>query len=103
MTPSIARHYARQTLAGVFGKVFKREHYYKSSCLRVSPVRFSCGFSFSSGLNYYFGTVAVYYTNGSGGSVHWTDNYVVHRVNDYCYFRSGHRSRCRVNSGHGSW
>jgi len=76
---------------------------YKPSCTRVASTRFSCAFTFSSGPSDYYGTVIVYYTNGSGGKVYWTDRYTVHWVNDYCYFRSGHPHRCRIHTKRGSW
>lgn len=102
MTLAVARSDARQTLAGALRKAFSRAHSYKPSCSRISSTRFSCAFTFSSGPNLYYGTVTVYYTNGSGGKTYWSDDYTVHWVRASCLF-TGHRRGCRIHTKHGTW
>jgi hypothetical protein len=102
LTVSRGRSYANQTLAGVLGKTFKRGSQHELTCARASATRFNCGFTFSSGPNYYYGNVIVYYIFGAGESVYWTDRYTVHWVNNFCYFHSGHRRRCKIHTRTGT-
>jgi len=103
MQPAKARSYARQTLAGAFGRRFKRGHQYTASCHRLGPIRFRCNVAWSYGANYYYGRVTVYYVSGLRGTVEWSDAYTMSWVNDRCYFYSGHPQRCAVHSARGSW
>lgn len=103
MTLSAGRFYVRQTVAAVVGGPFRREHAYSTTCWRGSAIRITCSVSFSSGPSDYWGNVTVYFTNGSDGNTYWSDNYSLHRVNDRCYFHSGHRNRCRIYTKRGTW
>jgi trypsin len=103
MQPAKARSYARQTLAGAFGRRFKRGHQYTASCHRLGPIRFRCNVAWSYGANYYYGRVTVDYVSGLRGTVEWSDAYTMSWVNDRCYFYSGHPQRCAAHSARGSW
>ncbi len=103
LTIAAARSYARQTLAARLRKVFKARVHFTLSCRRASSTRANCGFTFSSRQNFYYGNVTVYYASGSAGKVYWANRYTIHWVNDYCYFRSGHRGSCKVHTKRGSW
>ena len=102
MTLAVARAGARRTLAGALGKAFSRGHSYRPSCSRVSSTRFSCGFTFFSGSNDYYGTVIVFYTSGSGDKAYWSDSYTVHWVSASC-LRTGHRGSCKIHTKRGTW
>lgn len=102
LTLAAARSYAQKTLAKVLGRAFKRRAGLKLSCSRVSSTRANCKFSFSSPQNYYYGTVTVYDTGGSADKVYWANHYTIHSVNGACYFRSGHRSSCKLHTKRGS-
>ena len=103
MNKATARSYVRQVLAGVFHGVFARRESYELSCSRAPATRVSCGVTFSSGPNDYYGNVAAFYEFGSDGKVYWSDRYTIHWVNDYCYFHSGHRRSCKINIKHGTF
>jgi hypothetical protein len=103
LSPTTARTDARAVLAGALGNVFDHGHAYKPSCSRASSTRFACAFTFSNGANDYYGDITVYYVNGSGGKIYWTDRYTLHWVNDSCYFHSGHRRRCTIHKRQGTW
>ena len=83
--------------------MFGRGDAYRTSCSRVSGIKISCQVNFSSGLNDYYGSVTIHYLFGPKAQVEWTDNYVVRSVNERCYFHSGHRTRCRIQTKRGSW
>lgn len=102
LTFADARRFVRRTLNGALGYAFRRGYQYKASCTRDSRIKIACGIHFSSGPNDYYGTVTVYYVLVSG-QVQWTDHYVIHWVNDYCYFHSGHRSSCASHTSSGTW
>jgi secreted trypsin-like serine protease len=102
MTLAAARSFVKQTLAGLFGRAFRRGHAYTTSCSRSSGIRVSCAVKFRSGPNDYSGKVTVYYVNSSGGTVHWTDSYTLRWVNRRCS-RSAHRRRCQIHTKRGSW
>lgn len=97
-----AKHYVRLTLGGGLARVFKHGFQYTVRCSRESSTRFKCAVTFSSGANYYYGNVTVYYLSGAGGSLEWTDTYTIHWVNRQCYLGSGHAQRCRVDTRHGT-
>jgi trypsin len=104
MSLATARAFTRKTLAGALGKPFKRGHSLRTACRRSSAIRYSCGFKFSYSGNDYYGNIAVFYVYGAKGTkVFWTDKYMIHWVNDACYFHSGHRSSCAVYTKHGVW
>jgi len=103
MTSDEARSDTRQVLAGVLRHAYARRLQLRISCSRTSAVRFNCGITFSSGPNDYYGNVNVFYTTATATTTYWSDRFTVRRVNDHCYFDSGHRSRCKVESKRGTY
>jgi elastase-1 len=104
LTLSTARTFIRQTLSGAVGKPFRHRRSLRTSCHRSSVTRYSCGFTFGYRGNDYYGSVTVFYVYGARGTeVRWTDKYMVHWVNDLCYFHSGHRRSCTIHTKHGVW
>lgn len=66
-------------------------------CARQSKARLKCGITWFQGADDYFGTTTVFYAirhNVVLAGVHFT----VHWVNDQCYFHSGHRASCQVQT-----
>jgi secreted trypsin-like serine protease len=98
-----ARRYVRATVVGVYGANFRNGRNYIVRCARNSAQRFKCQVSWRYGSADYFGAVSVYYVRDSHSVVVWTDQYVVHSVDDHCYFHANHRSRCNVGTKRGSW
>jgi hypothetical protein len=102
LTFADARYYVRETLNGVLGYISRQAHRYSASCSRDTRIRIGCSVKFWYGPNDYWGTVTI--SNGRfSGKIEWTDTYVIHWVNDYCYWHSGHRSTCRIHTRRGSW
>ena len=97
-----AKSYVHQTLAGVFGRTFTHAQRYTATCNRKSRTRFTCGVTWFSSPNHYFGSVTVYYRRRPDGTVAWDDTYAISSVNDHCYFHSRHSRRCLVNKEVGS-
>jgi trypsin len=102
MTLAAAGSYVNQTLHGVLGSPFAARQSYKTTCTRNSVSQVTCSFTFTSSSNYYYGHVTVYYIR-SAGQIYWTDSYLIHWVNNYCYFHSGHRSTCQIHTKSGSF
>jgi hypothetical protein len=102
MTSGTARTFTRRTLAGALGTPFKRGHSVRTTCQRASSSRFGCGVTFWYRGNDYYGSVAVFYAYGAGGTkVFWTDKYAIHWVNAIC--KSAHRRSCAVHTKRGVW
>jgi trypsin len=101
LTLAAARGYVRQRLSAVLGSVFRLRRQYNVSCSRDSAIKVACQVSFRSGRSYYHGPVTIRYVLVSG-KVDWTDRYVIHSVNNHCYFQSGHRSSCVTHTRSGS-
>lgn len=99
MSSSNAAGLVAQTLTGAF---HGSRHSYRHTCLRDSSVQFVCGVDWWTGANDYWGTVTVWYELYQGSPA-WNDHYSIRRVNDECYWHSGHRSRCRILRATGSW
>ncbi len=98
---------SQRVLTRLYGTAFQRKAKLTHSCSRVSSSRLRCGVTFSSRASghstYYFGTVTVSSIKASGKAVSWSAKYAMHRVDAYCYLRSGHPSRCKVDTRRGSW
>jgi secreted trypsin-like serine protease len=103
LTLSDTRSYVRQTLTGVFGRTFTHRSGYQNSCSRLSRTKVSCNINFWSGPNDYWGYVTIHYLFGQPSKVEWSDNYVLHSVNNHCYYHTNHRSSCRIRTKRGTW
>ncbi|MBS1887304.1 MAG: serine protease [Actinobacteria bacterium] len=80
-----------------FGQTFLHGQEKQIRCTRLSNSKLKCGVTWFQGPNDYFGQITVFYAirrNVVLAGVHYT----VHWVNDQCYFHSGNRSACKVNT-----
>jgi secreted trypsin-like serine protease len=83
-----------------FGPKFLHGQEKTIKCERLAKARLKCGVTWFQGPNDYFGKITVFYAIrhnvvlvGFHFNVHWVD--------DQCYFHSGHRAACRVQTKHG--
>jgi len=99
--PTLTRERAEEIsaygLEEAFGPKFIHAQEPQINCDRKSKSRLKCGVTWYQGPNDYFGTTTVFYAirhnvvlAGLHFSVHW--------VNDQCYFHSGHRASCQVQT-----
>jgi secreted trypsin-like serine protease len=95
MTRGKALSYARKGLTENFRARFKHGHEYRARCHRVKSTKQRCGVTWTSGPNDYRGTITVYYAFSSG-ELTWGDHYMIHWVNDHCYFHTNHRGTCAI-------
>ncbi|MGH2868014.1 MAG: S1 family peptidase [Solirubrobacteraceae bacterium] len=105
MLPNEAKSDARQVLSHVLGRRFTNGHQLAYNCSRVSTNKFDCAPQWWFGdvnANDYYGDVTVWLLV-QNGQVEWSDHYAIHWVNDWCYWHSGHRSRCRIWTKRGAW
>jgi secreted trypsin-like serine protease len=92
-----AKSLASRGLGEDFRFRFRRGAGKRISCRRVEREKVKCGVSWYQGGNDYYGSITVYYLFGRE-AVYWDDRYVVHWVNDYCWFESGHRQSCVIHT-----
>jgi secreted trypsin-like serine protease len=102
--PTLTRERAEElsalALEEALGSHFLRAQEPRIHCDRRSKARLKCAVTWYQGANDYFGTTNVFYAirhNVVLAGVH----YLVHWVNDRCYFHSGHRASCRVQTKRG--
>jgi Trypsin len=82
-----------------YGEDFVRGQEKKIECERLAKARAKCGVTWFQGPADYFGAVTVFYAihhNVVLAGVHYT----VHAVNDQCYFHSGHKQSCPIETKH---
>jgi secreted trypsin-like serine protease len=102
--PTLTRERAEEIsaygLEEAFGPKFVHAQEPRMHCDRKSKARLRCDVTWFQGSNDYFGTTNVFYSirknvvlAGFHFSVQW--------VNDQCYFHSGHRARCKVQTKRG--
>jgi len=97
LTAGAARSYMTQALLTELGGRFKGRRAYTGRCREVNETKQSCGTTWTVGGTDFYGNVTIYYAF-EAGKVIWNDRYTIHWVNDYCYFDSDHRNRCRVGT-----
>jgi secreted trypsin-like serine protease len=100
-TPLLSFERAEELAAIAFAEDF-RHHFLKASdkhisCRRLAKERVKCGVAWFQGGDDYFGTITVFYAIHQN-AVAWDDHYKVHWVDDFCYFRSGHRRSCAIHT-----
>jgi secreted trypsin-like serine protease len=102
--PTLTRERAEELsaygLEEAFGPKFAHGHEPRILCNRKSKARLKCGVTWYQGANDYFGSTTVFYAikhNVVLAGFHFT----VHWVNDRCYFHSGHRAACKVQTKRG--
>ena len=102
--PTLTRERAEELsaygLEEAFGPKFIHAQEPRINCNRQSKSRLKCGVSWFQGANDYFGSTTVFYAirhNVVLAAFHFN----VHWVNDQCYFHSGHRDTCPVQTKNG--
>jgi secreted trypsin-like serine protease len=95
LTSKMAKTLTREALTDVLRSQFVHRRAYKASCRPTESTKQKCSVSWWKGPNDYWGNMTIYYLFENGKPV-WSYRYVIRKVNDYCYWRSGHRSRCYV-------
>jgi secreted trypsin-like serine protease len=95
LTSKTAKMLAREALTSGLRSRFVHRGAYKIACAEVESTKQKCSVSWWSGPNDYWGTVTIYYLLEAGRQV-WSDQYLIRKVNDYCYWRSGHRVACPI-------
>jgi secreted trypsin-like serine protease len=97
LTPERSEELSALALQGAFGARFVHGQEQTINCSRRSKARLRCGVSWFQGADDYFGSTTVFFAirhNVVLAGVH----FVVHWVNDQCYFHSGHPAACRVQT-----
>ncbi len=87
-------------LEEAFGPRFRHAQEPQIHCDRKGKARLTCGVTWYQGPNDYFGTTDVFFAIRKNVVLAFF-HYSLHWVNDRCYFHSGHRATCRVQSLHG--
>lgn len=93
----IAKRLIRTGLIEDFKYRFAQGHSRQMSCARVAKEKVKCWVTWWQGSNDYFGSVTVFLTQ-SRGAIYWDLRYKIHWVDDYCWFRSGHRQTCQIRT-----
>jgi hypothetical protein len=102
--PTLTRERAEEIsaigLEEAFGPKFTHAQEPRIRCDRKSKARLSCGVTWFQGADDYFGTTTVFYSIrknvvlvGFHFNVKWVD--------DQCFFHSGHRASCKIQTKHG--
>jgi secreted trypsin-like serine protease len=97
MSLSRARALAARSLGEELGSRWKRAQGKRMGCERIEREKVKCGVSWWQGPNDYWGTITVYFLQEQG-IVYWNDRYKIRFVNDYCWWRSGHRQTCVIRT-----
>ena len=97
LTIGQARHYVALALRGDFRYRYQRGRSKRTRCRQIEREKVKCGVSWFQGPNDYYGTITIYYLRGRE-TLFWSDRYRIHWVNDYCWYRSGHRRLCRIHT-----
>ena len=97
MSITRAKSLVSQSLADELGSRWIRGRGKRVACERIEREKVKCGVSWWQGANDYWGTVTVYFLQEQG-IVYWNDRYKIHFVNDYCWWRSGHRQTCVIRT-----
>jgi len=93
----VAKELAYIGLSEDFGRRFTHGRSKEIGCRRVEREKVKCGVGWYRGANDYWGTITLYIAV-SENEIVWDDRYRIHWVNDYCWYYSGHRNRCRIHT-----
>lgn len=93
----LGRQLVSRALAIDFGARYRRGFGKRIRCIRIEREKIKCGVSWLRGRNDYWGTITVYLAFHEN-SVGWNARYTIRWVDDYCWFRSGERQRCRIHT-----
>ncbi|MBS1882245.1 MAG: serine protease [Actinobacteria bacterium] len=97
LTRERAEELSAVALEEQLGSRFAHGQEQRIRCSRQSKAQLKCAVTWFQGADDYFGTTTVFYAirhNVVLADVHFT----VHWVNDQCYFHSGHRASCVVQT-----
>jgi secreted trypsin-like serine protease len=101
--PTLTRERAEEIsaigLEEAFGPKFLHAQEPRINCDRKSKARLKCGVTWFQGADDYFGTTTVAYAIRKN-VVLAVFHFSVQWVNDQCYFHSGHRASCKVQTKH---
>jgi hypothetical protein len=100
MSAESAEGFVAGVLATEIGESFQRSKDLRGSCRRLGRARVECNLDWFYGPNFYFGTVTVFYAL-EHDAVAWDNSYAFHRVNSRCWFESGHRQSCSIQTRRG--
>ncbi len=99
--PTLSRERAEEIsaigLEEAFGPKFQHAQEPRINCDRKSKARLKCGVTWFQGADDYFGTTTVSYAIRKN-VVLAVFHFSVQWVNDQCYFHSGHRASCKVQT-----
>jgi secreted trypsin-like serine protease len=95
LTAKDAKAFARQALTEGLKSRYTGRRAYKATCREIDASKRKCSVSWWNGPNDYWGTVTISYSF-QAGEVVWTARFLIRKVNDYCYWQSGHRATCRI-------
>jgi secreted trypsin-like serine protease len=102
--PSLTRERAEEIsaigLEEAFGPRFLHAQEPRIRCNRKSKARLQCGVTWFQGTDDYFGTTTVAYAIRKN-VVLAVFHFKVQWVDDQCYFHSGHRAGCKIETKHG--
>ncbi len=93
----IAKLLVKASLRERFGNRFRHGRGKQLSCRRIAREKVKCSVSWFQGRDDFYGTITIFLLS-SRSEVVWDDRYRIHRVNDRCRFRSGHRRSCRIHT-----
>lgn len=99
LTTADAKHHTFTVLRteGRLKNKFNGHGGYRVSCRRNTRTAFACFPSWWKGPNDYWGKVVIN-LGWEGYEVNWFYRYEIRSVNDWCWWRSGHRGRCTIQS-----
>jgi hypothetical protein len=100
LTSKMAKTLTREALIGALRNQFVHRGAYKIACSEIESTKQKCSVSWWSGPSDYWGTITISYLVEAGKPV-WSDRYLIRKVNDYCYWRSGHRATCPIRKFRG--
>jgi secreted trypsin-like serine protease len=97
LATGIAKRLIRTGLIEDLKYRFAQGHSRQMACARVEKEKVKCWVTWWQGSNDYYGSVTVFLTQ-SRGAIYWDLRYKIHWVDDYCWFRSGHRQTCAIGT-----
>jgi secreted trypsin-like serine protease len=97
LTSERAEELAYLTMEEAFGEAFLHGQEQTIRCVRQGKERLKCGVTWYEGPDDYFGRVNVFYAIRHNVVLAGT-HYLVHSVNDDCYFHSGDPQACQIQT-----
>jgi hypothetical protein len=73
---------------------------YNAKCRSTSSTTATCDVRWFSGPDDYWGTVTIF-ESWEGPAAVWSYRFSIRSVDDWCYWHSGHRARCRISTYRG--